>query len=102
MITKYYVSGLVKFGISVYLVYIVIAIYTKRSFFADGALTFLNIVNENMNNPSILFISNDYSVNRMGVNALIQLLTIIACKIGVKDINALQIFSRGFPKFSLL
>lgn len=79
----------------IYLVHIVSAIICKRFYYADGAFFLSNLIN---NQHNILPFSNDSSVLRISVNLLNQLPTIICLKLGITNIDILNLMF-GVPLF---
>lgn len=79
----------------IYLLHIVSAIICKRFYYADGAFFLARLIN---NQHSILPFSNDSSVLRISCNLLNQLPTIICLKLGITNINILNL-AFGAPLF---
>lgn len=72
-----------------YLIYIIMAIFFKRSYYADGTEFIRNIINQG--GKEWIPIANDINVMRVGCNFVNQILIIVAVKIGITNIGVLQI-----------
>lgn len=80
---------LTLFAVSVYMAYIVSAIFVKRSYYADGTEFLLRLINQR--ESALWPVANDYGVMRIGCNILNQSLAVLAIKLGVKNVIILQI-----------
>lgn len=81
--------------LAIYLAHICSAIITKRYYYADGAFSLADLLNnQNWTYP----LSNDASVCRIGINVLNQLPVVLCMKLGIKNVAVLSA-AFGIPLF---